>query len=146
MRKVFAIGLSTVVATSAALADRAMSPWLQGDELRAVLSGKTLEGRYAGGRAFTERYGADGSLWYAEGARKIYGHWSITAGTLCTIYDTDPTGGCFRVSRVGDNCFEFYFAARTEAAAPESSDRDPEWTARGAVSDKPEACRDNASA
>ena len=46
--------------------------------------------------------------------RECGGHWSVASGTFCTIYDDDPTGGCFRVQKTGANCFEFYFVARTE--------------------------------
>ncbi len=130
--------------TQAGAAEQAIA-WLDGHEIASALAGKTLEGRYASGRAFTERYGPDGSIAYMEGGRTLGGHWSVTAGTLCTIYDTDPTGGCFRVSRVSDNCFEFYFTARTEVAAPGPNGAKPHWTARGSVSGQASACQDGAS-
>ena len=129
----------------AALAADAAALWLPSEGIARALTGKTIEGRYANGRAFTERYLADGHLEYLEDGETIGGHWSVTAGTLCTIYDTDPTGGCFRVTKAGANCFEFYFAARTEAAAPGPEGSVPAWTARGSVSGEPEACHDGAN-
>lgn len=139
------LALTTASETSRAYPPPALpwSRWLSDDGIRKALAGKTLEGRYANGRAFTETYGEDGRVSYLERGEKIFGRWSVASGTLCTIYDSDPTGGCFRVTRVSKNCYEFYFAARTEAAAP-GSDR-PKWTARGAVSGEPEACEDGAS-
>lgn len=116
--------------------------WLKDEAIQAALSGKTLEGRYASGRSFTERYLAGGRVEYLERGATIGGRWSVTEGTLCTIYDHDPTGGCFRVAKVGKNCFEFYFAARTEAQAPGPDSAQPQWTARGAVSGESVGCQD----
>lgn len=121
------------------------TPWLADSDIQSTLAGKTIEGRYADGKAFTESYLPDGRIEYLDGGKKIGGHWSVTAGTLCTIYDVDPTGGCYRVTRVGPNCFEFYFASRTEIAAPGPEGSTPSWTARGSVSGERAACQDNAS-
>jgi hypothetical protein len=119
--------------------------WLAGKDITRVLMGKTIEGRYASGRQFVERYLADGRVEYLENGLPIVGHWSVTAGTLCTIYDADPTGGCFHVTRTGQNCFEFYFAARTEAAAPGPQDNKPDWTAQGSISGEPASCKEGAN-
>ena len=119
--------------------------WLAGSEITAALAGKTIEGRYVSGRGFSERYLTDGRVEYIERGLTMSGHWSVTAGTLCTIYDTGPAGGCFRVSKASENCFEFYFVTRTEEAAPGPENADPKWTARGAVSGQPSACRDGTS-
>jgi hypothetical protein len=141
VRSMFALLLTA----SAAVASESPAPWLPGRDIAEAIAGKTLEGRYANGRAFTERYLSDGRIEYIEQGLTIGGHWSVTAGTLCTIYDTDPAGGCFRVSKVGANCFEFYFAARTEAAAPGPDGSTPKWTARGSVSGEAAACQDGAN-
>jgi hypothetical protein len=66
----------------------------------------------------------------------------VTEGTLCTIYDQQDTGGCYRVTRVAPNCFEFYFVSRTEDSAPGPNGTIPHWTARGAVQGKANACQD----
>lgn len=119
----------------------AMSAWLNDAELQRFKDA-TLDGRYATGKHFTEHYGSDGRLHYVEAAMTLRGHWSITQGTLCTIYDFDETGGCYRVSRVDTNCYEFYFVSRTEEAAPGPGDGKPRWTARGAIQGQPSACKD----
>lgn len=117
--------------------------WLKADEMSSALAGKTLEGRYLSGRAFTERYGADGRLEYSEpGGVTVAGHWSITAGTFCTIYDGDTSGGCFLVARVGRNCFEFFFATRTEEDAQRRRTDEPSWTARGSIAGEETSCHD----
>ena len=102
----------------------------------------TIDGQYADGRYFTERYGADMALDYSEGPRETTGHWSVVSGTFCTIYNGDPSGGCFRVARIGANCFEFYFVARTEDEVRRREDGKPGWTARGWVKGKKATCQD----
>ena len=106
---------------------------MDGAELVQRFGGATIDGRYASGKAFTERYEPDGRLTYTEHSLTLGGHWSVTEGTLCTIYDGDASGGCYRVARVAPNCYEFYFVSRTEDAAPGPPDGIPRWTARGAV-------------
>ena len=137
------ISAAIVAALAATLAQS--HAWLPADEIARALTGKTIEGRYASGRPFTERYFADGRLEYSENGQPVTGHWSVTAGTLCTIYDTDPAGGCFHVTKSGSNCFEFYFASRTEEAAPGPDGGTLAWTARGAVRGESTACRDGAN-
>lgn len=70
---------------------------------------------------------------YFEGPREATGHWSVVSDTFCTIYGDDPSGGCFRVARIGANCFEFYFVARTEDQVRRREDGKPGWTTRGWV-------------
>lgn len=135
-------GLLTAASSFGAAGEPA-TIWLQDAEIASALTGKTIDGRYASGRAFYERYDRDGRVQYMEDGATIGGRWSVTAGTLCTIYDNDPAGGCFRVARVSANCFEFFFAARTEEAAP-GGDK-PQWTARGSVNGEASACQDTES-
>ncbi|HVZ05520.1 hypothetical protein [Hyphomicrobium sp.] len=116
--------------------------WLTQTEILQQFNGATIDGRYASGKAFTERYAVDGRLFYREARLTLGGHWSVTGGTLCTIYDFDASGGCYRVARVDTNCYEFYFVSRTEAAAPGPRGSKPSWTARGALQGKASACRD----
>lgn len=118
------------------------SGWLTQTEILQQFKGSTIDGRYANGKAFTERYAADGRLSYMETGLTLGGHWSVTEGTLCTIYDFDASGGCYRVARVDTNCYEFYFVSRTESAAPGPPGGKPSWTARGALQGKASACRD----
>lgn len=135
------VGLVAVSAPQLALRASAMTAWLNDSELQRF-SDATIDGRYADGKPFTEHYGSDGRLSYVERGMTLGGHWSITQGTFCTIYDVDATGGCYRVMRVDTNCYEFYFVSRTEAAAPGPADGKPRWTARGAIQGQASACRD----
>lgn len=122
----------------------AISAWLNDAELQRF-SNATIEGRYASGKAFSEHYASNGRLSYLERGMTLGGHWSITQGSLCTIYDFDETGGCYRVMRVDTNCYEFYFVSRTERAVPGPEGGKPRWTARGAIQGQPSACKDEPS-
>jgi hypothetical protein len=145
-RWLFSLAVLALTAVAQARGEGVPTAWLTGTEISNAIAGKTLEGRYANGRAFTERYGPDGRVEYFDDGRTIGGRWSVTVGTLCTIYDNDPAGGCFRVSRVSENCFEFYFASRTEETAPGPDDARPHWTALGSVRGEASTCQEGASA
>jgi hypothetical protein len=133
-----ALALATVQAVAA------RTEWMSEAELAASFNGVTLNGRYADGREFTERYLASGRIEYLEREIRIGGLWSIRSGTFCTIYDADPAGGCYRVHRESENCYEFYFVARTQEQA-EHDPRKPSWTARGAIEGKSPTCDDDAA-
>jgi len=137
--------IALVAAAQAAWAVQAAIAWLSDAEIMQRFNNATIDGRYASGKAFTERYGNDGHLIYSERGVTLGGHWSVTEGTLCTIYDNDVSGGCYRVSRVAPNCYEFYFVSRTEEAAPGPNDGTPRWTARGAVQGQASSCKDEPS-
>ena len=127
------------------LAVQPTSPWMDDGALTAAFSGKTIQGHYGSGKAFTETYASTGSIEYKEAKVAYRGHWSVQAGSFCTIYHGDPTGGCYQVRQVSDNCYEFYFVTRTEAQAAVGDLNRPSWTARAAVSDRDATCTDRPS-
>ncbi len=110
--------------------------------IRAAFAGKTIQGNYASGKPFTETYRADGAIIYRERDIEYRGHWSVQSDAFCTIYHSDPTGGCFKVKRESENCFEFYFISRTEGQAANNETVKPAWTARAAVIDRDATCAD----
>ena len=120
----------------------ASGPWMDETQLRTAFAGKTIQGHYASGTAFTETYKADGGIEYKERNVEYVGHWSLQAGSFCTIYHSDPTGGCYQVRQISANCYEFYFVTRTEIEAAERDLGRPSWTARAAVSDRDATCSD----
>ncbi|MDX2307916.1 MAG: hypothetical protein NW216_06750 [Hyphomicrobium sp.] len=109
------------------------------EELQSMFGGAEVDGHYRSGRVFAEHYMAGGRVLYSEGPDDMGGRWSVTAGTFCTLYDNDPSGGCYRVRRESDNCFEFYFVARTEETARADPGR-PSWTARVWLRSRPSTC------
>ena len=110
-------------------------------EMKDTFGGKAIDGNYANGVTFSESYSPDGRIDYREQGRNLTGNWSLRAGTFCTIYDTSPTGGCYRVMRKGANCFEFYFVARDESVA-EHRPGAPAWTAQAWVKDQHATCKE----
>lgn len=118
--------------------------WMSDSDLSQQFRGVEIDGHYASGRTFSEAYRSDGRLEYRERDRETRGRWSVEAGSFCTIYDMDTSGGCYRVKRVGRNCFEFYFVARTEQQARQDPNR-PSWTARGWMKSEAATCADGAS-
>ncbi|MCB1510263.1 MAG: hypothetical protein KDJ36_05115 [Hyphomicrobiaceae bacterium] len=143
-RSAIAVAALLLTITAVPLASAQSSAWMTDHELRRAFSGTTIEGHYADGRSFVESYLKSGALDYRETGRKRHqtGHWSIVAGAFCTIYNTSPTGGCFRVRRHSDNCFEFYFQARTEAQARAPDRGRPSWTARAWRQGQPATCHE----
>lgn len=123
----------------------AAEDWMADEAMRAAFGGKTIQGQYASGKPFTESYLADGGIQYQEKGITYSGHWSVQAGNFCTIYNTDPTGGCYQVRQVSENCYEFYFVSRTEEQAAAGDLGRPAWTARAAVSDRDATCSDKPS-
>ncbi len=141
-----ALALVALLAPMSATAEPPPPPdaWMSEGEIDSRFRGTAIDGHYASGRTFSESYGRDGRLEYRERDRHTRGRWSVEAGAFCTIYDQDPTGGCYRVRRVGGNCFEFYFVARTEEQARRDPNA-PSWTARGWINTVPATCADGAS-
>jgi hypothetical protein len=122
----------------------AKSMWMAEAELTATFADRSIKGEYANGDEFQERYGEDGVVSYRDARHSSHGRWSVRAGSFCTIYQDDPSGGCYRVRQVSENCFEFHFVARTVAEV-EKDPRKPDWTARGWFPDKPKTCVDGES-
>ena len=142
MRRVALIGLLTVFALPAIAAAES---WMDEAALQKAFAGKTIQGLYASGTSFVETYNEGGSIIYTERDVAYQGHWSLQAGTFCTIYNADPKGGCYSVRQVSDNCYEFYFVARTEQEAAVDGPGPPKWTARAAVSDRDATSADKPS-
>jgi hypothetical protein len=139
-------GIAALAFSAAGLAPAlSLSIWMTDAEIRELFAGKAIDGYYANGKLFAESYGEDGRVDYQEPGQSFSGRWSVTADTLCTIYDGNTSGGCFRVRRASLNCFEFYFAARTEEEAVAPPDA-PQWAARGWITDQESTCTEDVNA
>ena len=62
-------GLTAAVLVTFGTPSPAARAWLDGTELAERFGGATIDGRYASGKAFTERYDHDGHLTYTEHSR-----------------------------------------------------------------------------
>ncbi len=91
MRKSLAMSLILFVA----------APWpalaATGDEIRAAVSGNTVEGNMDSSGAYAEFYDADGTI-KGDG---YTGSWTIEADTMCFVYAETPKD-CWNVSVQGD--------------------------------------------
>lgn len=116
--------------------------WMGADQIKGAFAGQDVAGYYVDGTTFTESYGSDGRIDYRETNRRMSGSWSVVSDTFCTIYDTSPTGGCYRVHQTSANCYEFYFVARDEREAAAPDPKQPSWTARGWRRSQPSTCAD----
>lgn len=134
------VAVLAIVAVALFALAGAGSPWMSDADLKTTFSGRNLAGVYPNGSKFAESYAPDGRLKYADETNKHTGHWSIQAGTFCTIYDGSQTGGCFYVARHSSNCFEFFFVTRTEDEARAQRHGKPSWTARAWHADRASTC------
>jgi hypothetical protein len=106
--------------------------------LVAAFQGKTITGAYADGVEFSETYYADGHLTYSDVRGPATGQWFVRNDLFCTFYE-NMQGGCFRVERLGANCFDFFYASSLpDGATGETA----HYTARGAATDARSTCPD----
>jgi hypothetical protein len=117
---------------------------LTGPEIIATFEGKTVTGAYADGTAVRETYLVGGAIDYWD---PLYGNrtgqWSIVNSLFCTFYD-GMTGGCFRIERLSENCFDYFAQASSEQEALNPTDK-PRYTARAFIEGKPSTCPDEVS-
>lgn len=113
---------------------------LKGPDIIATLEGKTVVGAYANNLAFHEAYEEGGGIVYWDPRGSATGHWSIVNNLFCTFYD-NMQGACFRVERIGANCFDYYSVADTPEAAQKPQEKST-YTARGAIAGQPSTCPD----
>lgn len=69
-----------------------------GDAIRSAIAGNTVAGSMSASGAYTEFYGADGSI----RAKDYSGTWSIEGDQMCFSYGTDPAT-CFGVEISGNS-------------------------------------------
>jgi hypothetical protein len=114
--------------------------WLPGPEIEAALKGQTISGRYASGFEFIETYAKDGTLSYWDPRGAATGTWSVAGDMFCTFYQAESfAGGCFRVEKIGGNCFDF-FSAASSADEARSPPQTPRYTARASVNGRKSTC------
>jgi hypothetical protein len=115
---------------------------LQGPQIIAMLEGKTLKGVYANGSPVRETYAVGGKIPdYLDATRSATGTWSVVNNQLCTFYEADMAGGCFRVEKIGANCFDYFAVASSVEEALTPSEK-PRYTARAHIDGLPDTCPD----
>jgi hypothetical protein len=124
----------------------AFNAWMTEEAMRQAFIGRTLDGHYASGLAWTETYADDGRLDYRERTRTAVGYWYFRGNVFCTFYDPPHrpalAGGCWLAIQTSANCYEFYLAG-LEDKGP-SEDETPElamrWNARAWRQGEPSTC------
>jgi hypothetical protein len=117
---------------------------MQGPELIATFDGKTANGAYGDGTPVRETYLVGGAItyWDPNWGNKT-GKWSVINNLFCTFYD-GMSGGCFRVERIGANCFDFFAVAGSEDEALQPGPR-KDYTARVSLEGTKSTCPDELS-
>lgn len=119
---------------------QAQTALMTGTEIRQAVAGKTLDGVYPDGLAFTESYASDGKIDYRETNRPLTGRWTIEGPVFCTLYDGGNGGGCWRLRATGANCFTFFNAAKPKAGAKTAGAVGREWGAMAWRQGEPSTC------
>ncbi len=92
IRTVFTLALGATFSFPALAAEMAT-----GDQIKAAISGNTVQGEMIASGAYTEHYAADGVI----KGKDYKGAWSVEADTMCFQYGTDPKG-CWQVRIEGE--------------------------------------------
>ncbi len=107
-----AASLAVALAIAATPCARAQGPVernaMSRDEVVAAFVDQQLSGVYPSGTPWSEMIRADGTSDYREGGNRREGRWWMRRDEFCFRYDLPLSGGCFRVVRVGTNCYELY--------------------------------------
>jgi hypothetical protein len=107
--------------------------WMTDMDLHYVFVGREVTGAYANGVPFRETYRKSGKIEYSDTANTLAGNWEISGGKLCTKY-AEQAGGCYKITKVSANCFEYWLLAADGANVEKS------WIARSSQSKYPSSC------
>ena len=88
------------------------------DEVLAAFVDQQLSGVYPSGLPWSELIRSDGTSDYREGGHRREGLWWMRGDDFCFRYNIPLSGGCFRVVRIGTNCYELYAVNPGELRAP----------------------------
>lgn len=114
--------------------------WMSGAAIQTEFSGRRLSGIYPNTNPWSEQIHADGSTDYREGDRHWLGRWWVDNDAFCFVYPPPGVGGCFRVVRLGVNCYELYDFSRGAGAAPAPPDLANLWNGRMWDTGRPATC------
>jgi len=111
--------LSGLAAVSAPKAhDSVARATMNREEIIAAFVDQQLSGVYPSRVPWSELIRSDGTTDYREGQAQREGHWWMRADDFCFRYALPLSGGCFRVVRVGANCYELYAVSPSDAVTP----------------------------
>ncbi|MFM9939267.1 MAG: hypothetical protein ACKVP7_07215 [Hyphomicrobiaceae bacterium] len=120
--------------------DKPRGGWMSAEAIRQEFTDRLLNGIYPSTMPWSEHLFRDGSTDYREGDKRWKGRWWTEDRAFCFAYPPPGVGGCFRVVRLGVNCYELY---ETGAAAGRGDGRPDDvqaWNGRMWVADKKATC------
>lgn len=68
---------------------------LTGDQIKSTVSNMTVEGKMNDGMAYSEFYGADGTI----KGKDYTGKWTVEGNEMCFVYGTDPKKSCYGIKK-----------------------------------------------
>jgi len=131
--------------SQSAAQDPQTSAWMTADTIRSEFSGQPLAGIYPSGLTWTEDIYADGTTDYREGAIRRAGQWWLTEREFCFRYPQSGMGGCFRIVKVSDNCYELYQYGTVFGSAEAPPREGGSWNGRMWRSRQPSTCAEQPS-
>jgi hypothetical protein len=102
------VGAALAAASLVAVAGTAVGADMTGDEIKAMISGKTVYlecgGTSTGGQGQgVIYYAADGTALYKSAGRgMLHGTWAVKGNTRCTDWKEVPNNPCSRYDKQGD--------------------------------------------
>ncbi len=111
------------------------------DDIIAAFVDQQLSGVYPGGAPWSELVRSDGTSDYREGGRQREGRWWMQGDNFCFRYDLPLSGGCFRVVRIGANCYELYAVNPGQETVP-GPQAGANWNGRMWRDDAPPTCEE----
>lgn len=126
----------------AALADERI--WMPEAAIRAELIGRKLTGIYPSRVPWSEEISADGTTDYVERGIRSVGRWTLKGPVFCFTYDVPLAGGCFRMIKLGSNCYELYVEREVPLDRPPATD-EVGWNGRMWRATERPTCEDSVS-
>ncbi len=130
----FAASLATVLALAAGSIAKAQGlvdrNSMSRDEIVAAFVDQQLSGVYPSGLPWSELIRSDGTSDYREGGNRRTGRWWMRGHQFCFRYELPMSGGCFRVVRMGANCYELYAVTASGDAPPAPPNAEGQWNGR----------------
>lgn len=121
-------------------------PWMGEAAIRKDLVGHKLAGTYPSGVTWSEEIRQDGSTDYQEAGLRSRGNWTLDGQQFCFTYVDMLPGGCFRMIKLGSNCYELYIQRDAAAEAePEPPGEGIAWNGRMWRATEPATCEEKPS-
>jgi hypothetical protein len=134
------LALAAVAASAGAAQERARGGWMPADAIRREFTGRLLNGIYPNASEWSEHLFANGTTDYREGTIRWAGRWWTEDRSFCFVYPPPGVGGCFRVVRLGSNCYELYETGSAIGRGDARPDDTDLWNGRMWLAERQATC------